>query len=143
MSRAFMKDLEDAPELKISSGARPHSVTPAGLQALQKKLEAEKSDDARRTLQDELDTAVLVGPPDDHSVVAFGASVTVEPNDQKGERVFTIVGDHEMDVPGGKITDASPLGQALLGAHVGDDVVWHRPVGDITLRVKAIRYHDH
>jgi transcription elongation factor GreB len=143
MSRAFMKDREDAPELKISSGARAHSVTPAGMQALLKKLEAEKSDDARRTLQDELDAAILVGPPDDHSVVAFGASVTVEPNDQKGERVFTIVGEHEMDVAGGKVTDASPLGQALLGAHVGDDVVWRRPVGDVRLRVTAIRYDDH
>lgn len=138
-----MKELEDAPEPKIVSGSRPHSLTPAGMRALQKKLKAEKDDEARRTLQDELDTAVVVRPPTDRSVVAFGASVTVQPDDQRAERVFTIVGEHEMDVAGGKITDASPLGKALLGAHVGDDVVWHRPVGDVTLHVKAIRYQDH
>jgi len=138
-----MKELEDAPEPKLHSGPRPHSVTPAGMRALQKKLKATKDAEMRRSLQDELDAAVVVQPPDDRSVVAFGAAVTVQPNDQKEERVFTIVGESEMDVPGGKITDASPLGQALLGAHVGDDVVWHRPVGDVTLHVKGIRYSDH
>ncbi|MGH7717188.1 MAG: GreA/GreB family elongation factor [Vulcanimicrobiaceae bacterium] len=142
MSRAFMKELEDAPEPKIVSGSRPHSLTPAGMQALQKKLKAEKDHEARRTLQDELETAVVIPPPDDRSIVAFGASVRVKPNDENGERVFTIVGEHEMDVAGGKITDASPLGQALIGAHVGENVVWHRPVGDVTLHVKAISYQD-
>ncbi|MGA3036175.1 MAG: GreA/GreB family elongation factor [Vulcanimicrobiaceae bacterium] len=143
MSRAFMKELEDAPELKIVSGPREHSVTPAGMHALQQKLGATKDDETRRSLQDELDAAVVVQPPSDRSIVAFGAAVTVQPNDQKDERVFTIVGETEMDVPGGKITDASPLGKALLGAHVGEDVVWHRPVGDVTLRIKGIRYSDH
>lgn len=137
-----MKELEDAPELKFS-GPREHSMTPDGLRALQTKLKAAKDDETRRSLQDEIDAAVVVEPPNDRSVVAFGAAVTVQPNDQKDERVFTIVGDHEMDVAGGKVTDASPLGQALLGAHVGDDVLWRRPVGDVKLRVKAIRYDDH
>jgi len=138
-----MKELEDAPELKIVPVQREHSMTPGGMRALQKKLKATKDDETRRSLQDELDTAVVVGPPDDRSVVAFGAAVTVQPDDQKDERVFTIVGESEMDVPGGKITDASPLGKALLGAHVGEDVVWHRPVGDVTLRIKGIRYSNH
>jgi len=138
-----MKELEDTPELKIVSGPREHSITPAGLRALQQKLKAAEDEHARRLLQEELDAAVVVGPPRDRSVVAFGAAVTVQPNDQNDERVFTIVGESEMDVPGGKITDASPLGKALLGAHVGEDVVWHRPVGDVTLRIKGIRYSDH
>ena len=138
-----MKELEDAPEPKIVSGPREHSITPAGMRALQQKLKTTKDVETRRSLQDELEASVVVGPPSDRNVVAFGAAVTVQPNDQKDDRVFTIVGESEMDVPGGKITDASPLGQALLGAHVGDDVVWHRPVGDVTLRVKEIRYPDH
>ncbi|HEY1729429.1 MAG TPA: GreA/GreB family elongation factor [Candidatus Baltobacteraceae bacterium] len=143
MSRAFMKELEDAPEPKFVSGPREHSITPAGKRALQKKLKTTKDDETRRALQDELDASVVIEPPGDRSIVAFGAAVTVQPNDQKDDRVFTIVGESEMDVADGKITDASPLGKALLGAHVGDDVVWHRPVGDVTLRVKAIRYEDH
>ena len=95
-----MKELEDAPEPKIVSGPREHSMTPGGMRALEKKLKATKDDETRRSLQDELDSAVVVGPPDDRSVVAFGAAVTVQPNDQKDERVFTIVGESEMDVPG-------------------------------------------
>lgn len=134
-----MKELEDAPEPKIISNARPHSITPAGLRALRDRLAAAKDDGVRRALQDEIDTAVVVDPPKDQSVVAFGAAVTVQ-GEGVGEKTFTIVGESEMDVPKGKITDASPLGKALLGARVGDQVTWKRPAGDVALKIKAIRY---
>lgn len=135
-----MKEHEDAPEPKIISAARPHSVTPAGLRALQGRLAAAKDDDARRSVQDEIDACVLVRPPADRSVVAFGATVTVQPQGARSDQTFTIVGESEMDVAHGKITDASPLGKALLGGHVGDRVTWERPVGDVALVIKSIHY---
>src|SRR5579872_3819175 len=139
MSRAFMKEMEDAPEPKVISSARPHSMTPAGLRALHAKLAAAGDEGARRAVQDEIDTAVVVEPPKDRSVVAFGASVTVN-GEGVGEKTFTIVGESEMDVAKGKITDASPLGKALIGGHAGDHVTWKRPAGDVALTIKAIRY---
>ena len=142
MSRAFMKEHEDAPEPKIVSAARPHPVTPAGLRALKRRLAAAGDDAARRAVQDELEVSVLVGPPADRSVVAFGATVTVLPQGQDREQTYTIVGEGEMDVAGGKITDGSPLGKALLGSHVGDRVTWQRPLGNVALTVKAIRYDE-
>ncbi|HQG04583.1 MAG TPA: GreA/GreB family elongation factor [Thermoleophilia bacterium] len=39
-----------------------------------------------------------------------------------------------------KVSYVSPLAQALMGAHVGDRVVWRRPAGDVELTVKAIAY---
>jgi transcription elongation factor GreB len=139
MSRAFMKEMEDAPEPKVISSARPHSMTPSGLRSLKAKLAATKDEGTRRALQDEIDAAVIVEPPKDRSVVAFGAAVTVK-GDNVGEKTFTIVGETEMDVPNGKITDASPLGKALIGGHVGDRVTWKRPAGDVALEIKSIRY---
>lgn len=139
MSRAFMKELEDAPEPKIVSAPRSRPMTPAGVRALRAALERETDEERRRALRDELDSAIEVAPPDDRSVVALGAHVTVAREDGS-QQTFTIVSEPEMDVASGKITDASPLGKALVGSHAGNRVVWKRPVGDIPLVVKAVRY---
>src|SRR5208283_4730758 len=114
----------------------------AGLRALQGRLASARDDAARLALQDEIDNSVLVEPPNDRSVVAFGATVTVQSQGQSNEQTFTIVGEGEMDVAHGRITDASPLGKALLGSHVGDRVTWQRPVGNVALLVKSIRYDE-
>jgi len=139
MSRAFMKELEDAPEPKVIAAPRSRPMTPAGLRALRERLKRATDEQTRRALAEELEAATVVKPPEDRRVVAFGAHVTVVGDDGK-ERIFTIVGDAEMDVPGGKITEASPLGRALLGARAGARVVWKRPIGDLTLEIRSVRY---
>src|SRR5579884_3842725 len=114
MSRAFMKELEDAPEPKVISVTRERPITPAGMRALQERLSAETDEARRKALRDEIDSAIVVEPPADRNIVAFGARVTVKQQDGK-RQTFTIVGEPELDVASGKITDASPLGTALLG----------------------------
>jgi transcription elongation factor GreB len=60
--------------------------------------------------------------------VRFGAWVTVE--DEEGEeRVWRIVGVDEVDAKGGHISWKSPVGRALLGKHVDDEVKvrWDAP----------------
>ena len=66
------------------------------------------------------------------------ATVVVEGIDAK-PRTITIVRGADTDVAAGRIADDSPLAQALLGSHDGEDVVWHRPSGDRTLHVVRIR----
>lgn len=78
-------------------------------------------------------------PPEDRSVAGFGATVHVG-DGAKFDGVFTIVADSAADVTAGKIGMTSPLAQALLGARVGDRVVWERPVGKLKLRVLDLRY---
>ena len=39
-----------------------------------------------------------------------------------------------------KVSYVSPLAEALMGAHVGDRVTWHRPAGDLELTVERIAY---
>ena len=66
------------------------------------------------------------------------ATVVVEGIDAK-PRTFTIVRGADTDVTRGRIADDSPLAQALLGAHDGEDVVWHRPSGDRVLHIVKIK----
>ena len=49
-------------------------------------------------------------------------------------------GDDEADVAGGKISWASPLARAMIGAKIGETVVWRRPAGEAELSIVDIRY---
>lgn len=61
--------------------------------------------------------------------VGFGSTVTVE-NCETGEKVtYQIIGPDESDIPSGKISIASPLGKALIGKEVDDEVVVKTPGG--------------
>jgi transcription elongation factor GreB len=71
--------------------------------------------------------------------VHFGAHVTIE--DEDGEQnTWQLVGSDEWDVKLGKISVMSPIGRALLGKRVGDDVDVRRPKGDMELTILALRY---
>ena len=70
-------------------------------------------------------------------VVGFGSRVTLidlEDEDEE-EEVYTIVGTSESDPMAGKLSNESPVGAALIGAHVGDVVVAVTPGGARKLRV--------
>lgn len=61
--------------------------------------------------------------------VGFCSTVTLE-NCDNGEKVtYQIVGPDESDIPSGKISIASPLGKALVGKEVDDEVVVKTPGG--------------
>lgn len=60
-------------------------------------------------------------------VVAVGSKVTIE--GESGQRTYTIVGFNEANPAAGKISNASPLGQALLGRKVGESVSLQIPSG--------------
>ena len=49
------------------------------------------------------------------SQVKFGATVTVVDEDTEDEGRYQIVGDHEADVKGGRISLSSPLSRAMIG----------------------------
>jgi transcription elongation GreA/GreB family factor len=83
--------------------------------------------------------APLLMPPGDRGTAGFGATVVVDGGPKPAQR-FTIVTDDEADVRSGRIGLTSPLAQALSGARVGQQVVWHRPIGDLTLKITSIDY---
>ena len=131
MSRAFVKenDLEhagiDIPERPLSD--EPNYVTPNGLKLLNEKIDAleleretlkQKKDDSiikqkiamierdMRYYAARIESAILTTPKEeDHSIVLFGAKVTVE--DEEGKlSTYEIVGEDEADIHQGKIAQA-------------------------------------
>ena len=52
--------------------------------------------------------------------------------------VYTVVGPVEADPIEGRISDKSPIGQALFGKKVGDQVVITTPKGSVTYEIASI-----
>jgi transcription elongation factor GreA len=67
----------------------------------------------------------------------IGSVVAVEHNGH--ERTYQIVSAIEADAGAGKISDASPIGAALLGARAGETVEVDTPAGRQRLYVKELR----
>ena len=53
---------------------------------------------------------------------------------------YTLVSPVEADMANGKISASSPVGKAVLGSAVGDEVVAKVPAGDLTLKILEINY---
>lgn len=75
----------------------------------------------------------------DTSAVGVGAKVLVEDAAGK-QRQIEIVGSFEVDVLKGKISDASPMGQALMGKKAGQKATWAGPKGDVVFKVISVEY---
>jgi transcription elongation factor GreB len=93
-----------------------------------------------RFLRGRLDGLKVVSTaPADRGRVFFGAWVTIE--DAAGaSRRHRIVGPDEFDREPGYVSMDGPLGRALLGKRVGDEVEVQLPGGTVALAVTAIEY---
>ena len=136
-----MKERDDAPEpsIVVRDPAEPQLMTAAGLARLHEQRATVSSAIERAWIDTAIAAAVVVEPPADTSVVAFGASVRVL-GAGPAERTFTIVGTDEAEVSLGRVSVHSPLAEALIGARAGDRVIWHRPVGDRPLEIIEVAY---
>ena len=82
---------------------------------------------------------VEAGPRKEDDRIYFGAWVTIE--DEEGERQrYQLVGPDEFDAHEGRISVDSPVGRALMGRRLGDEVVVRRPKGETVYEVIAIAY---
>jgi transcription elongation factor GreA len=72
--------------------------------------------------------------------VGFGAIVTLENLSHGGKVTYKIVGPDESDISSGKISIASPLGKALIGKEVNDEVIVQTPGGAKSYTVLQIAY---
>jgi transcription elongation factor GreB len=82
---------------------------------------------------------IVDGTPEHAGRVHFGAYVTLE--DDAGARVtYQIVGPDETDAEVGRISCESPMGRALIGRALGDEVSVPRPRGVASFVIEAIRF---
>ena len=71
-------------------------------------------------------------------IVTLGSKVKVYDVDFDEEVVYNIVGSTEADPKNFKISDESPVGSALIGKKVGDDIDVDAPQGIIKLKILEI-----
>jgi transcription elongation factor GreA len=89
-----------------------------------------------QALEDRIRRAVVVEEETGGGKVVVGSTVKVE---ILGDEVtYTIVGSAEADPANGKLSMASPVGSALLGATAGQDVDVRTPRGAVRYKVLSI-----
>ena len=91
-------------------------------------------------LENMLNHAVIVDSNDTAGdEVGLGTTVSVcEVGYEDEVEEYTITGSTEADISQNKISNESPMGAALLGAHVGEEVDVEAPSGILKMKVLAV-----
>ena len=101
----------------------------------QGQVEASLSD-----IEDRVSRAQIIDPATlSGEKIIFGATVSLLDDDSKPVR-YQIVGPYEADAKIGRIRYASPLGRALIGRRVEDEIEVTVPSGDRCYQVKKIEF---
>ncbi|MBP6380572.1 MAG: transcription elongation factor GreA, partial [Sphingorhabdus sp.] len=91
-------------------------------------------------IEDRISRAQIIDPTTlSGDKIVFGATVTLLDEDDKPVR-YQIVGEAEADAKVGKISYNSPLGRALIGRQVDDEVEVTVPSGDKYYLVQKIEF---
>ena len=80
---------------------------------------------------------LIKNPKENLQVVQLGAKVKVDVGGTKAE--FMIVGTLEANPALGKISNESPVGKALLGHKIGDEILVSSPAKTV-YKIKGIKY---
>lgn len=72
--------------------------------------------------------------------VRFGATVMLADVDTDEETNYRIVGSHEADIAKGRLSVTSPLGRALIGKTIGDNVEVTTPRGSKAYEIVQVAY---
>ncbi|WP_416353577.1 transcription elongation factor GreA [Agrilactobacillus fermenti] len=125
---ARIKALQAARALGDLSENAEYSAAKRDLRHLESRL---------RYLSKQLRYAQIVTPKADQTI-EIGKQVTIEFLDDHDTENYEIVGRPEADVSQNKISEASPLGKALINQTVGDTVTVESPNGSYLVKVKAV-----
>lgn len=93
-----------------------------------------------RYLRKRLESAVVVRTvPDNLERIYFGAWVTLEDEDGNAQE-YRIIGPDEIGNKRGYISMDSPLGRAIMGKQLYDELTVSSPVGQLRYTIAEIRY---
>jgi transcription elongation factor GreA len=101
------------------------------------RQEQDKNEARISEIQYILTSMELITPPKAGGKVQLGSKVTLEAANKKA-KAFQVVGTVEADPLNGKISDESPIGQALLGKKVGEAVEIKTPAETVTYKITSI-----
>lgn len=91
------------------------------------------------SLEAMLSNAVLISKEKGtDGVVRLGSKITIKEVGGGKPEVYHLVGAAEANPKDGRISNESPLGKALLGRKIGDEVKVNAPSGTIPFKVVAV-----
>jgi len=91
-------------------------------------------------IEDQLSRALVIDPTTlGGDKVVFGATVTLLDEDDKKVR-YQLVGQVEANARDGRISYNSPLGRALIGREVGEEVEVSTPSGDRYYEIEKVEF---
>jgi len=91
-------------------------------------------------IEDKISRAQVIDPKTlSGNKIVFGATVTLLDDDDKPIK-YQVVGEAEADARAGKINYQSPLGRALIGRNLGDEIEFTVPAGDKYFLVEKIEF---
>ena len=94
-----------------------------------------------KEINDKIARAQVIDPAEVNSEkVVFGAKVTLFDVDLGTEVTYQIVGEDEADLKEGKISVNSPVGKALIGHRLDDEVRVNVPSGQKMYEILDIKY---
>ncbi len=88
-------------------------------------------------LEEILKNAVIVGSKHKTDAVGIGSIVSVRRG--KDTKSYTIVGSEEANVAAGKISNKSPIGEAIMGKKKGDSFTYTSPAGEMKGEILEIK----
>jgi len=132
-----LKDLKNRQEhliTQIEEVAQPDESGEDGL-ASQLKEELEVTNNKIDEIEETLTNSQIITNKIKTDSIQVGCKVKVD----SGTKEFYIVNQLESDPAANKISDQSPLGQALIGKKVNDKIEVDAPIGKIIYKIVSIK----
>ncbi len=162
MSRAFVKEdsgeqPEQLPERPISphpnymtrNGYQQMSHQLAALELEQRALNGDRTLEAQTRLaaiqrdlsyiRNRVASAIVVEAVTEAPPSTIFGSLVCFVDQHDNEHQYRIVGEDEADISQKRISWTSPLARALLGKHVGDLALWHKPQSSEEIEILSIQ----
>ncbi len=90
-------------------------------------------------LTNDLSNCVIIREDQVHTdVVSLGNKVVIQEEGTSLEETYFIVGKSETDPAGGRISNESPLGKAMLGRRTGSAFTIETPAGRLKFRILTV-----
>lgn len=97
-----------------------------------------KNEERIKTIEHILKNCEVVSSAGAGSTVGISSTVVVRKAGEDKEMALTIVGSEESDMASGKVSNRSPLGEALFGKKVGDTATFTTPKGQVNYEILKI-----
>jgi regulator of nucleoside diphosphate kinase len=128
--------------MKAITDTRIIYITETDMKRLHSLIESiQNPRDDLRGLQAELEHACVVTPADvPPDVITMNSKARLRDLETGEEMIFTLVFPRNANIENDKISVVAPIGTAMLGQRVGDELEWEVPGGFVRLRVEEVLY---